>query len=198
MKKKICIVRHGQTEHNQNGCCSGVSSVGLTALGEHQARMLGKALQVFSFYRILSSDLYRAVQTATLINEQIQTKISYHALLRERDYGSLEGCPEEKYRELLSISGQSQLEFKPPGGESYAEVRQRLTKVVDFIVDEATKGDLVIVAHEGVNRVLLSMLVGGSPGDYPQSQGCLNVVEMYDSGLWRLIVNNSVSHYTDG
>ena len=164
MKKNICIVRHGQTEHNQKKLCSGISNIGLTVLGEYQARMLGKALRAFSICKILSSDLQRAVQTAILMNEQLNASITYNELLRERSYGSLEGCPAEEYHELQLISGSSRLDFKPPGGESYAEVKIRIAKVVDLICGDPTTGDVAIVAHEGVNRVLLSMLVGGERG----------------------------------
>ena len=63
MSRVVCIVRHGQTVHNLQERCSGINEHPLTLVGQEQARLLGKALELYSAQRIISSDLFRAIQT---------------------------------------------------------------------------------------------------------------------------------------
>ena len=134
----------------------------LSPSGVRQAEELGRALRRFPIRAVFSSDLRRAVRTADVIARGRDCRPETVTDLREIALGEWEGMtfsevraryPEEYHRRGQDLAG-----YRTPGGESFADLQQRVLPAFTSAVERAG-GDLVIVAHAGVNRVILCHLL---------------------------------------
>ncbi len=88
----IYAIRHGQTDWNKEGIIQGGgSNCPLNEEGLKQAKILAEKLKNFHITKIYSSDLLRAKQTTEEINKILKVKVVYSPLLRETNYGEVEG-----------------------------------------------------------------------------------------------------------
>jgi probable phosphoglycerate mutase len=82
--------------------------------------------------------------------------------LREIDLGELDGLPVDEVKSRfpgeLQRRGENFVTYRPPGGESFADVHARVVPLCEKIVQRA-KGNVLIVGHAGVNRVILCHLL---------------------------------------
>ncbi len=153
------FLRHGESFANAEGWLSGWTDVALTPRGEAQADEAGARLATVSFERALCSDLRRARDTArrvlaasTLPCPPLQESLA----LRERDLGRWQGVPladvrgDQRIHTLLSWSG------RPEQGESQADMAARALPFLASL--PAVEGPTLLVAHGGLNRVLLGLL----------------------------------------
>jgi probable phosphoglycerate mutase len=142
----LWLVRHGQTDGNENGRLVGWKNTPLTALGQAQARKLKPVLSDEPFAGVWSSDLIRAVTTARLSYGEP----TLDERLREIHFGDLEEKKwdqvEPKYRDALMAFD----DFEAPNGETLAGVRTRLLDFVSSLSD----GRHLIFTHGGVIRIL--------------------------------------------
>jgi broad specificity phosphatase PhoE len=112
---------------------------------------------------VLSSPFNRALTTAQLGTESLGIRVRTDERLRERDFGAFDGMtgagirehfPDEaKRRDLLG-----KFYYRPPGGESWADVALRVRSV---LATEGLRYDcdrLVIVAHQAVIMVFRYVL----------------------------------------
>jgi alpha-ribazole phosphatase len=70
--------------------------------------------------------------------------------------------------------------FRYPGGESFAEFEARLLGALRRILAEHERGDVAVVAHGGVCRLVLGNLLGLEPSFWlrlAQDYGCVNIIE---------------------
>lgn len=91
MSVRLLLVRHGQTEENVAHVLQGQTPGKLTDKGKQQAEELAQKLVNVPIHIIISSDLKRAVDTATIINKQLRLPHSTDILLRERNLGPYTG-----------------------------------------------------------------------------------------------------------
>jgi broad specificity phosphatase PhoE len=154
---EIVLARHGETEWSRDGRHTGRTDVPLTDNGRRQARLLGEALSEWSFGRVLSSPLERALETCGLagLGDSVETT----ADLLEWDYGEYEGITTPQIREsrpdwYLWRDG-------CPGGEQPRDVGARADRVLAAIADSA--GDVALFAHGHVLRVIAARWIGLGP-----------------------------------
>ena len=90
---------------------------------------------------------------------------------------------EARFRDLTS--------FRIPGGESLLDVSSRVLPRLNDLIAQHLEEAIIIVAHAGVNRVILSEALG-LPLDHlfrlDQNYGCLNVIDYFpDMAVVRLL-----------
>lgn len=146
----IYIVRHPETEFNQKGIIQGHADSPLTKKGRQTAEKLGCLLKDKGIARIYSSDFGRCMQTSRIISKQLKVKIIPKPELRELNYGHFNGKPAEAIRNNFDLED-PYLIF--PGGERFSQMKKRVLKLIKTIKE---KGPLLIVAHEGCLRAILS------------------------------------------
>ena len=93
---KLVLLRHGESEWNQENRFTGWHDVDLTAKGEDEGRRSGQLLkdEGFAFDVVYTSLLKRAIRTMWLALEELdQTWVPVHRewRLNERHYGALQG-----------------------------------------------------------------------------------------------------------
>ncbi|HXO39962.1 MAG TPA: histidine phosphatase family protein, partial [Thermoanaerobaculia bacterium] len=62
----ICLARHGETAWSLSGQHTGLTDLPLTERGEFNAQSLGRRLLGFTFAKVFTSPLKRAVRTSEL------------------------------------------------------------------------------------------------------------------------------------
>ncbi len=99
----LYIVRHGTTEWNAKGLIQGHMDSPLTEEGKEIARNLAKKFKNIKFDKIYSSDLLRAQKTAEIIALEHDLLVETTKLLRERNFGTLEGKPSSEFKTINEI-----------------------------------------------------------------------------------------------
>lgn len=159
------FVRHGQTVWNVENKICGVTDSPLTEYGREQARETGHKIvsEGIEADEILCSPLSRAVDTAKLISEI--TGIPYHveARLIEQNFGKWESTPRnglefKKAKEFFACSHE--------GGESTLRLAQRIYNLLDDIKKESDKKTYILVAHNGIARVVQSYFTDMTNEEY--------------------------------
>jgi probable phosphoglycerate mutase len=152
----LVLARHGQTEWSRSGRHTGRSDIPLDDTGRDQGRLLGAALGRFTPVRVLVSPLQRAQQTCALAGlGQARTVPE----LAEWDYGDYEGMTSAEILERRP--GWSLWRDGCPGGEDAAAVGRRADAVLTSLED--VSGDVVLIAHGHLLRVLAARWIGQSP-----------------------------------
>lgn len=152
---ELWLVRHGETDWNSALRFQGWTDVELNDRGRAQAVVLAGLLDGIEFDSIWSSDLLRAVETATIVGGREPNRDSR---LRELDFGQLEGSRWDQLDQATQAALRDFDGFAAPGGESMVDLR---TRVVDFL-SRLPAGRHLLVSHGGVIRLLLRMC--GSEG----------------------------------
>jgi probable phosphoglycerate mutase len=154
---EVVLARHGETEWSRDLRHTGRTDIPLTDRGREQARMLRGALAGFTFERVLSSPLERALETCRLAGLGDRVEVTDDLL--EWDYGEYEGITTATIRETrpdwnLWRDG-------CPGGEVATDVGQRVDRVIDAIA--GVEGAVALFAHGHVLRALTGRWLGLAP-----------------------------------
>jgi probable phosphoglycerate mutase len=149
-----------------------------------QAAALARSLRRASIDAVYCSDLARARQTAAVIAAQTRAPLTELANLREISLGAWEGLPRRAVATRrageFAARGRDIENYRIPGGESFADCRQRALAAWGAILRSGA-GRIAVVGHAGVNRVLLCRLLGMPAAHLfrlGQDYGCVNVIEV--------------------
>lgn len=159
----IYIVRHGETDWNIQHLIQGSTDTFLNKAGEKQAKILGKRLKDIKFDAVYSSDLARAKRTAEIIVIEKKLAVETTKLLRERNFGKLEGKPWSETDQINQIwrdlDKQQRLVYRPyKGYETDDEIVSRLITFLREIAASRLGQTILVVSHGGLMRVLLNHL----------------------------------------
>jgi 2,3-bisphosphoglycerate-dependent phosphoglycerate mutase len=158
----VTLIRHGETEWNVAMRLQGMQNSNLTEKGMDQARMASKALMKRTFDVLISSDLERAVKTAEILNAYHHLPVEQNKLLRERNFGVMEGLTREqilaRYPETYHGYMNREDTYRIPEGESLAEFYGRVTGAIKRIVKDRPGKRILIVTHGGVLDCMMRMI----------------------------------------
>jgi alpha-ribazole phosphatase len=154
----------------------------LSAQGIEQARRLGRILGGVALTAIFCSDLQRSLKTAEIVAAGQAIRPQARRDLREIGLGEWEGLTfdevRRRYPREFQERGQNIAEYRPPGGESFADCSRRAVSAFEEIL-ASTRGNVLIVGHAGVNRAILCHALG-MPLQHlfriGQDHGCLNLI----------------------
>lgn len=152
----IVIIRHGRTRSNAQGLFLGRADPPLDEVGEAQAVALGRALGPVD--EVVSSPLLRARQTAEAISGQIVVDDRFIEL----DYGEWDEKPLSIVNPDTWEHWRSNLEFAPPGGESFAALGERVSSALDELLPKARERTIVIVTHLAPLKAAVAWALGVS------------------------------------
>jgi probable phosphoglycerate mutase len=213
----IFLLRHGQTVANRDRILQGPRiDAELSDLGRRQADSLGRALADHPLGALYCSPLVRARETAQAIAQRHHRSrtggpeglaVQVAPEIYEMDYGVLAGRGyDEIAGEMEQVLDAWRLGFvdqKFPGGESPVLAQHRLRPFAHRVRLEARTGDVAVVAHGRINRILIATLTGAGLTrleEFPQSNASITELEVRDEAV-DLVRLNDVSHLslaTDG
>jgi probable phosphoglycerate mutase len=163
----LILVRHGQSEANAAGLLVGRTDSALTALGQRQAARIGEALAAGHAgqpVRVITSPLSRARDTAAIVAAaygaappQIEER------LIELDYGELDGQRPADLAQGMWAAWRSDPTWRPPGGETLADLHARLDPLWVSLVTEAADGDVIAVTHVSPIKAAVAWVLGSGP-----------------------------------
>lgn len=158
------MLRHGESTWNVEKRIQGQSEHPLSDQGRDEACAWGRALVGQGWRRIVASDLGRALETASLINESLHLPLTTDPRLREQDWGRWVGrtVRELSTESLEAVQEQENRgwEFRPPEGESRLEVLARALTALGEHALTYGGSPCLVVTHRGVLKCLAYHCLG--------------------------------------
>jgi len=202
----IHLLRHGATASNLMNpprLQGRTVDHDLTDEGRRQAERTASYLSKLRLAAVYSSPLRRSVQTAEQIARHRGLTVRISDELMEVDVGLWEGKgwdeierdDAERYRRFSEDSGRHGY----PGGESMAEVLERVAPAFERIAAAHPQSHVAVVAHSVVNRAYVGHLLGLPPGAtriVPQDNCGVNLLRYY-GGKMKALTINAVAHLHD-
>jgi alpha-ribazole phosphatase len=145
---------------------------------------------------VYASDLIRSIHSAEILGDVIDRKPITVPQLREKCFGQWEGLTQAEvqrrfpteWTEWIANPGNA----KPSGGESCRELAARVLPVIDEIVKRHRGERIAIVAHGGVNRIILCHALGLDlryMERIAQKHAGLNIIEFLENDMIVRLVN---------
>ena len=167
--RNLILVRHGQSEWNEQNLFTGWKDPGLTELGIKEAKNAGSLIsdKGIRFDEMFTSMLIRAQDTGAIILDSINQQnipITKNQALNERNYGSLAGLNKDDARkkwgeEQVHIWRRS-FDIPPPEGESLKDTAERVLPYFhEYIMPKVIQGlSILVAAHGNSLRALIMEL----------------------------------------
>jgi alpha-ribazole phosphatase len=198
---RLYLVRHGQVEGYQEKRYNGQRNVSLTEIGKQQSERVCACLSAVALDAVYSSDLDRSRYCARLIADDHGLVVVAEEALREINFGDWEGRTWVELQEAYPDDWQKRLQdltnYQVPGGESLQDAADRIRPVIRRILEKHPNGDVALVAHGGVNRIILLDAIGAAleqAFSIEQDYGCLNIIDYLDDGLSVVRLLNGTAH----
>lgn len=188
-RTRIYLIRHGQVAGFEEKRYNGHADVGLTPEGEAQFGVLQLRLMRKPIRAVYSSDLRRCTFGAQQIAAGHDLEARSNPALRELNIGVWEGKTWSELQAAFPREWQARLDdivhYRVPQGESLTDLAQRVRPALAEIIAAHPGEEVVLVAHGGVNRVILLDALG-APLErlfhIEQNYGCLNIIDYYADG----------------
>lgn len=149
MSIHITYFVHGTTTDNEKNISSGWFDAPLSALGIQQSIDLKNQIKEKKFDVIFCSNLKRAVDSAKLTFESI-VPIKTDARLRECNYGKYNA----KSSDLVEPLQEKMITKRFPDGESYEDVKIRVSDFLEFLKENYAGKNIAVVAHKAPQLAL--------------------------------------------
>lgn len=203
--KTVLLLRHGEIAGlGRERCYLGQLDPPLSERGREQMALLAHHPRLLPLRRILASPLRRSAESAAILSAAIPgCSVETMPALAEISLGQWEGLsfaevrqrfPEDYRRRGLDLPC-----FRPPGGESFTDLQRRVWPVFQRAAEEP--GTVALMAHAGVNRVLLCQILGMPLAHLfrlGQDYGCCSVVTVDDKGYRLAALNLTPADMADG
>ena len=204
----VVLLRHGRTAWNLGERLQGQTDVELDHVGRWQAGEAAAALvRSHRAARVVSSDLGRAAETARAYAALVGLDVVTDPRLRERFFGEWEGLTAteiaQRWPERHAAWRRGDDEHGvPPGGETRAEVAERLRAAIEEHAAGLGRSDtLVVVSHGAAITLAITALLGLGPG----WRGVVGLTNAHWSQLgraaagsappWRVVAHNVGAAY---
>ena len=181
----LVVIRHAPTPWNRAKRLQGHSDIALDDAGRAVALSWRPGVAAWNGWRLLSSPLRRASETAALLFPG--QSVTIEPRLVEMSFGDWEG------KTLVQLRGEKGaeveerevmgLDFHAPGGESPRQVQARLQPLLAEIASD--NRDTVCIAHKAVLRALYARAVGWDMQAKPPQKlrfGCAHLFDLDAAG----------------
>ena len=182
----LYLLRHGAIVQSAEKRYIGQTDISLSDIGRRQARWWQEELSPISFDAIYCSDLSRAKETAQIVAGKQTAVVQVIAQLREISLGDWDGVGmqtiQEKHPNAWIERGKQIDRFRPPNGESFKDLQNRVMSMVESI-DFDLAQNVLIVSHAGVNRAILCHVLEKPLNDIfliSQGAAALNQIALQD------------------
>tara|TARA_B100001173_G_scaffold300394_1_gene299895 strand:- start:117 stop:710 length:594 start_codon:yes stop_codon:yes gene_type:complete len=193
----IYIIRHGETELNNNNILQGSDiDCSINKFGKKQSHKFFKKYKEYPFQKIYISQLKRTYQS---IEPFISLGIPYEKIegLNEISWGEKQGVKDDiiEYKQLINLWLNGDLNERFDNGESPLDVLRRLKIAIKKIIKDDFK-DVLICTHGRALRIMLSWIINKDltqMNKYKHSNLGLYILK-YKNGAFRIIKKNERSH----
>ena len=200
MVTTVLLVRHGQARSNITGFYMGRSDEDLDDVGYGQVHNLSSRLANLPITSVYTSPLPRTYNTAKIIAGPHDLELQVLDDLTEIQLGDWHGLHRDEimqgWPELWQEFRINPSEFTVPNGESFLQVTERAVRAFKTIVASNQDGQVVIVTHDIIIRLVVAHVLGVSNSIYRRlevNNASLSVVRVID-GKAMLVRLNDISH----
>ena len=193
-RRRVYLMRHGHVDYfSQTVRERGeIRSVPLSARGKSEAEAAGRALAHIAFDRAVCSGLPRARETAEIVLsfQANPPDLEDESGLVEIHGGKLP--PVQSREELIRRMNEFFARAHEPGatnldgGEVFAEAQARAVAAIERLLSSRGWHTALVVAHEGINRLLLSWACDAglrAMSSFEQDTACVNIVDFDLGGI---------------
>lgn len=198
---RLLLLRHGQTPLSVERRYSGRGNPALSEVGQAQADAAAARLAARGgITAVVSSPLGRTRQTAEAVAAALSLPVQVHEGLIEADFGEWEGLTfseASKRDPELHRAWLGDTSVHPPGGESFEEVRTRVTAARDDLLAEYPGANVLVVSHVTPIKTLLQLALDVGPSLLYRLHldlASLSVAEFYPDGGASVRLVNDTSH----
>ncbi|MBU6442649.1 MAG: histidine phosphatase family protein [Alphaproteobacteria bacterium] len=188
-RRRLYLMRHGHVDYLAPEVIRtrNITEVPLTARGRMEAQAAGRALANVALDRAICSGLPRTRETAELVLAQSNTAPKLESVPELVEIHS--GRPRDPVRDRKELVATIEFSFARAAeagatmmadGEGFLVAQVRAVGAVRALLAAPGWQQALIVAHEGINRVLLSWASGAglaAAGAFEQDTGCINVLD---------------------
>jgi alpha-ribazole phosphatase len=182
MKKRVIyLIRHCQTELSSAKRLIGQYDVDLSAEGLARSRKIGKIIMDYGVEHLFCSTLKRTTHMAEIIASYLKIRPEPVKELNEINLGIWDGLYIEdikrKYPDEYAARGEDLINYRILGGENFFDLQKRVKNAFDYTLKKC--GNIMIISHKSVNRVILCHAMGISINNLfsiPQDYGCCNTI----------------------
>ncbi|MEN8721624.1 MAG: histidine phosphatase family protein [Alphaproteobacteria bacterium] len=206
-RRRIYLMRHGHVDYFQqpaDGSELDTTQVNLTERGQGEAKKAGIALKDIPFDKAVCSGYPRTFQTAQGVLSS-QPEATRPTLEIDPDLVELHSgnfnighlLTEHSLTEALSHAfdeAQKNGATMGDGGEAFADAMERSARGMMALINDPDWTQALVVAHEGINRVILSWAAAGDTsimGAFEQDLACFNILDVdhaADGSLRRIAI----------
>lgn len=190
VRRRIYLMRHGEvTYFDETGKPFRPNTVPLNSEGRKQAAAAAEELAGVPLDRVVSSDLARSIETAELVCASHGLNVEALPELREIQPGRLADIPPQDRERLFVGAFTEGISLDTPflAGETFGALMDRVLPCLLRLLADPSWKHLLMVAHGGVNRVILTHALGiGLSGFalFEQDPACINILDAATDGRW--------------
>lgn len=195
-RTRLYLARHGETTTSAEFRFIGHRDVDITENGVEQMKRLRDRLMNEDLHAFFCSDLKRAKKGAEIIGSLHDAVPVACPEFREINLGIWEGLTRdeilERYPQEYHLRLQDLAYSHIEQGESFKDLQTRVISRLSTILREWKGKNILLMAHGGVNRVILFHALDLDLQLLPrvdQDYGCLNIIDYFDDGPVVKLVN---------
>lgn len=197
----IYLTRHGQTLWNIEKRLQGRGNSPLTEQGIERAKELRDRIKDIHIDVIYSSPIERALTTANIIKGDKSIEVITDDGLMEMCFGDYEGkITDEVMKENpnwdISLIMKGNTELTAPNGENLAEVRDRVARTMNKIIEANRGKTILIVAHGITLKAIMYYFKDGEVNSEVMGQATLTKVNVDENNKFYIEFKNDNSHFT--
>lgn len=193
---RVYLLRHGEVTTFERKTFNGQTDVGLTPRGLSQLEEVAARLASAPIRAVYTSDLQRSVRGGEAIAKACSVSLFQMPELREKNFGVWEGLNAEEISNRDPHGWSAWLtnpaDSRSGGEESYREVGERALAAFKIILWKHAGEEVAVVAHGGVNKVLLADALSQSSSALfriEQKYAALNVIDYFKNKVVVKLVN---------
>lgn len=195
--ERISLIRHGRTAWNVEGRWQGIMSVPLDEVGRAQAQALA-AWWKEPLSAIWTSDLDRALDTATALGDALGIVPRVDTRLRECNLGIFQGLTtaemQARYPDEYAQLRADYFGYCVPNGESRRQLQERVYAAFADIAS-TSDGHVAIVTHGAALQVLMWRILENPPPREAAHYGNTSITTVEPDGDgWRLVALAETPH----
>jgi len=197
-KTRLLLFRHGEVANIKEWIYNGHNDVDLSPDGVKQYEVIAEKLKDAPIKAVYSSDLLRTSRGAEMIAAKHALTVTKCPELRELHYGIWEGKTVSHIRSVFAEEVKQRyadiVNYRVEGGETLVDLADRVLPKIDQLLKAHLGETIVLVAHGGVNRIILLDILNSSLQNFyslQQSFGALNIIDYYETGHKQIELANS-------
>ncbi len=200
----LYIVRHGETEWNQEDRIQGRYNSSLTEKGRKYARLLGERLKTVEFAGVISSPSERALETTELILESRGLLYQRDEWIMEMDMGPWQGLTKTEIREQFPDEYDCFMTsphlYQNGEAETFIDMYKRAEDFLARLKNRKLTGNILVVSHGLFIKALFLVIKGIPINDFwtePTVDGTsLSVVKVVH-GEMEFMLEGDMGHVSD-